>query len=90
LEIYAVELETKACNLIALSFYRAPSEDFNRFLRGLDATLKYLCNPKSECLLCGDINIDYLSEDNRKKRKDSLLTYNLTHTANFVTIILND
>jgi hypothetical protein len=53
---------------------------------GLDATLKYLYNPKSEFLICGDINIDYLGESNRKKQMNSLLTtYNLIHIVNFAT-----
>jgi hypothetical protein len=46
-EICAVLLVTKISNLIMLNLYRAPSRDGNEFLRGLDATLKYLYNPKS-------------------------------------------
>jgi hypothetical protein len=64
LEICAVQLETKTSNLIILDLYRSPSGDFNQFLKGLDTTLKYFYNPKSEFLICGDINIDYLSESN--------------------------
>ena len=64
LEICAVELETVASKLIVL---RAPTGDFNHFLTKLDDTLKYLCKPKSEFLLCGDINTDYLLESNQEK-----------------------
>jgi hypothetical protein len=39
LEICAVQLQTKTCNLNIPSLYRSSSGDFNRFLRGLDATL---------------------------------------------------
>jgi hypothetical protein len=54
-------------------------------------TLKYLYNPKSEFLICGDINIDYLNEGNRKKQMNTLLTtYNLKHTVNFATRTQND
>jgi hypothetical protein len=52
LEICAIQLETKTCDLVILSLYRAPSGDFQQFLRGLDATLKYLYNPKTEFLIC--------------------------------------
>jgi hypothetical protein len=46
----------------------------------LDATLKYLYNPKSEFLICGDRNINYLNENNQKKQLNSLLRiYNLFH-----------
>jgi exonuclease III len=67
-EICAIQLETKTSNIIILSLYRAPSGDFYQFLRGLDATLKYLYNPKTECLICGDINIDYLNENYHKNK----------------------
>jgi len=33
LEIYAIELETKSCNLRILALYRAPSANFNQFKR---------------------------------------------------------
>jgi hypothetical protein len=68
LEIYAVQLETKTSNLITLSLYRAHTGDFHQFQRGLDATLKYLYNPKTEFLICGDINIDYLNENIKKNK----------------------
>jgi hypothetical protein len=52
--------------------------------------LKYLYNPISE-LIFGDLNKDYLGENNRKKQTNSLLiTYNLTHTVNFASRIQND
>jgi hypothetical protein len=47
-------------------------------------------NPKTEFLICGDINIDYLNENYRKKQINSLLTtYNMMHTVNFATRIQN-
>jgi exonuclease III len=65
--------------------YRAPSGDVNEFIERLDATLKYLYNPKSEFIICGDININYLNENNQKKQVSSLLKMcNLSHTVNFV------
>jgi hypothetical protein len=91
LEICAIQLETKSSNLIILSLYRAPSGDFQQFLRGFYDILKHLYNPKNEFLICGDINIDYLNQNNWKKQINSLLTtYNLKYTANFATRIQND
>jgi hypothetical protein len=46
LEICAVQLETEASKLIILSLYRAPTGDFNRFIKNLYDTLKYLYKPK--------------------------------------------
>jgi hypothetical protein len=66
LEVCAVELETKSSNFSVLALYRVPSASFNQFMKRLDATLKYLYNPKSDFLMCGDINVDYLSDNNRK------------------------
>jgi hypothetical protein len=50
--------------------YRGPSGDFIQFLKRLDVILKYLHNPKSEFIICGNIN--YLDENksNQGKRKN--------------------
>jgi meiotically up-regulated gene 157 (Mug157) protein len=67
LEVSAVELETKLSNLRILALFRAPCTNVKQFINRLDATLKYLYNPKSEFLICGDINVDYLNDSNWKK-----------------------
>jgi len=41
-EVCAIELETKSFNLRILALYRAPSANFNQFIKRLDATLKYM------------------------------------------------
>jgi hypothetical protein len=66
LQVCAIELETKPPNLWILVLYRAPSAKFNQFIERLNATLKYLYNPKSELLMCGDINAD--NHDDKKKK----------------------
>jgi hypothetical protein len=63
LEIYAIQLETKSVNLIILSLYRTPSGDIDEFL------MKCLYSPESD----GDINLNYLNENNHKKQINSLL-----------------
>jgi len=50
LKVCAVELEIEASKLIVLCIYRAPTGDFNQFLKKLDDTLKYLYKPKAEFL----------------------------------------
>jgi len=91
LETCAVELETGASKFIVLSIYRAPTGDFNQFFKKLDGTLKYLYKPKTEFLICGDINMDYFLESEWKKHLSSLLTtYNLSHTVDFATRIQNE
>jgi len=45
--------------------------------------LKCLYKPKAELLICGDINTDYLIENNWNKKLASLFTtFNLLHTVN--------
>jgi len=40
----------------------------------------------SEYIVCGDINIDYLVDSDRKSRLEALLkSYNLTSVVNFPT-----
>jgi hypothetical protein len=68
LEICAVQLEAKTFNIIILSLYRAPSGDFSQFMKRSNVALKYLYNPKSEFLICGDINTDNLNENSQKKQ----------------------
>jgi hypothetical protein len=67
LQICAVELGTKASKVITLSLYIAPTRDFNRFIRNIDDTLKYLYKPKDEFVISGHKNTDYFTERHRKK-----------------------
>jgi hypothetical protein len=66
LEVCALELETKSSNLRLLALFRDPSSNFNQFIERLDATLKYLYNPESQFLICGDINVDYLNDKGKR------------------------
>jgi hypothetical protein len=92
LEVCAVELETESSNLRILALYRTPSANFNQFVERLVATLKYLYNPKSEFLNCGDINVACLNNNNNQKIQLSslLTTYNLSHTVHFAARTQND
>jgi hypothetical protein len=72
LEICAVQQETKSANPIILSMYRAPSGDINKFLKSVDIILKCLYSPKSEFIICGDININCLNENDHKQQINSL------------------
>jgi len=68
--------------------FGAPSGNFDLFLSKLDAVLRNLYTATLEYILCGDINIDYISDSDRKSQLDALLiTYNLTSTVNFPTHI---
>ena len=86
MEIAAVQLKHNKKNTVILCVYRSPSGDFDYFLNKLDNILDSLYNFKTELILCGDININYLENSNKKKQLDCLLgTYNLVGTVYFPT-----
>jgi hypothetical protein len=67
-EISAIQLLIKTPNLIIVSLCTAPSGEVKEFLGRLDAILKHLYNPEPEFIICGDININYLNENNNKNK----------------------
>jgi exonuclease III len=66
IEVCAVKLPFPSGNICTLAIYRAPFGNFLHFLNGLDAILKSLYNTNSKFIICGDININYLVDNNRK------------------------
>jgi exonuclease III len=66
LEVCAVTLPFPSGNICTVAIYRAPSVNFLHFLNGLDAILKSLYNTNSKLIICGDINVNYLVDNNRK------------------------
>jgi len=53
------------------------------FLNRLDNSIKSIYRANLNLILCGDINIDYLTKNDRKRQLDSVLqTYNLTANHN--------
>jgi len=90
IEITAVQLKLNKKNVIIFCVYRAPSGDFDYFLNKLDYILNSLQTYKTEFIICGDININYLETSNKKKQLDYVLgTYNLISTVYFPTRTAN-
>ena len=73
----------KHLHLITLSLYRAPAGDFNQFIKNLDDALIHVYKLKSEFLVCGNINTDYLIKNNRKK-KTRLITNNIQSVTQII------
>ena len=66
--------------------YRVPTGNFNLFLNRLDDLIKSIYKTNLNLILCGDINIDYPTENDRKRQLSSMLqTYNLNAIVNFPT-----
>jgi hypothetical protein len=70
---------------------RAPSGNFSDFLNTLESILNILHIQKIEVLICGDINVNYLVDNNMKTCLNFLLlSYNLSSIVNFLTRIQNN
>jgi endonuclease/exonuclease/phosphatase family metal-dependent hydrolase len=68
---------------IQISFW-----EIGRFLRLLDSTLKSLHKSKTEFVICGDINVNYITDNHWKEQLSLLLsTSNLVYTVDFPTRI---
>ena len=47
--------------------YRAPTGNFNLFVNRLDDSIRSIYRANLNLILCADINIDYLTKNNRKR-----------------------
>jgi hypothetical protein len=69
-----------------MTVYRAPTDNFNLFLNRLDDINKTLYKVDLKLIICGDISIDYLTDNDKKRQLDAvLLTYNLSAIVHFPT-----
>jgi exonuclease III len=61
-EACAIHLKSKHDKLCTLATYRSPQGNFSTYLTNLDLTLHKFFNQNLNCIVCGDINVDYLME----------------------------
>jgi len=89
MENHCKDKDFEVCAIkIYLNFaiYRAPTGNFELFISKLDTILRKLYAATPEYIICGDININYLVDSDRKVQLEALLkTYNLTSVVNFRT-----
>jgi exonuclease III len=67
-EVCVLKLKSTFFNVCIIAVYRAPTEHFNLFLNRLDDIIKTLYKGNLQLTLCGDINIDYLTDNDKKKK----------------------
>ena len=85
-EACAILLDSTSDKLCILNIYRSPSGNFTNFLRLLDLILQKLCKNKYKIIICGDVNVNYLLNDNRRIQLDAVLhSYNLMGIVKFPT-----
>ena len=56
-----LKLKSTFFNAYILAVYGAPTGNFNLFLNRLDDTIKILYKVDLKLIICGDVNIDYLT-----------------------------
>jgi exonuclease III len=88
LEITAIKIKFPTKNVIVFCIYRAPSGDMDYFLCHIDKLLNHLYKPKTDFILCGDLNINFLEKNtNQTLLQNVLNTFNLHGTVHFPTRI---
>ena len=91
LEICAVKLHLPSSEICIITIYTSPSGNFQYFIDNLEKNLSLIYSNNTEIIICGDININYLTDSTHKQLLDSLLaSYGLCSTVQFPTRIQNN
>jgi exonuclease III len=61
IETCAIQLDSNYNKVCILTIYRPPRGNFKNFLKQLDLILHKLYNHKYNIIICGDVNVNYLS-----------------------------
>jgi exonuclease III len=67
IEVCMLKLKSTFFNVCITVIYRAPTGNFNLFFNRLDDIIKTLHKVDLKLILCGDINIDSLTDNDKKK-----------------------
>ena len=59
-------LKSTFSNVCVMAVYRVPTQNFNLFLNRLDDILKTLYKVDTQIVICGHINIDYFTDNDKK------------------------
>jgi len=79
-------LDSAFNKLCILTIYRSQRGDFTNFLKQLDLILQKLYNNKYKIIICGDVNVNYLIDNNQRSQLDAVLhSYNLAGIVEFPT-----
>jgi exonuclease III len=90
IEICAIKFTHHKSKISIITLYRSPTENFDFFLYNLENVLQKLYNPTLKIIICGDINVDYRVENERKKQLNNILhSFNLTSIITFPTRVQN-
>jgi hypothetical protein len=74
-----LKLKSAFLNVCIMAVYKAPTGNLSLFLNGLDDIIKTLYKGDLKLIIYGDINIDYLTDNDKKRQIDAVfLTYSLS------------
>jgi exonuclease III len=65
-EVCAIKLTVNTLNICIITIYRSPAGNFNYFLQKLDKVLQLIHTLDLYIVICGDINVNYLTENEHK------------------------
>lgn len=60
-ECCVIRIENERSNVFVINIYRSPNGHFDDFIMRLDEVLNKTCNGRGYCILCGDLNINFLA-----------------------------
>jgi len=90
IEICAIKLVHSPLNFCILSIYRSPTGNFDTFIKKkkLEEILNLLILNPVSLVICGDFNVNFMTDNTKKYQITSLLkAYNLDYIVNFPTWI---
>jgi hypothetical protein len=89
-EACAIRLLYSSYIICILTVYRAPTGNFTCFIKKLEAILCSLYTLNIQLIICGDISVNYLVHNSRRKILDALSSsFNLSSTVYFPTRLQN-
>ena len=66
IEACAVKIQLSSLAIGIICIYRSPTGNFVHFLHTLDSILNFIYNNTMEIIICGDFNINYLNDNDKK------------------------
>jgi hypothetical protein len=70
-----------------LTIYRSPSGNFQAFLTQFELTVNKTYNPNFYIIICGDFNVNYHTDNEKKQLNSMLQSYHLINVVDFPTRI---
>jgi exonuclease III len=84
IEACVIQLDSTFNKLYILTVYRSTRSNFTNFFDRLDLILQKLYNNKYNIVICDDVNVSYLIDNNRRSQLDALLqSYDLAGIVKF-------